>query len=120
MATLLLGLMALSLSFTVTLDSLAARHVQEAALAEGQAEAALALAAAEAATDVLAAAGALDGVQRLGPWPDAGVEGSADVTLEAERIIRVSAHASVGRSSVRRSVAFELIHDGSVRLLARP
>ncbi len=72
---LLLGLAALSLTFTVTLDSLAARNAQEAALAEGQAEGGLELAAKAVvgSTASTVPAGPSSPPQELGPWPDAGV-----------------------------------------------
>ena len=119
---LLLGLAALSLTFTVTLDSLAARNAQEAALAEGQAEGALELAAeaVRGSTAATGVAGPLVPPQDLGPWPDDGVPVEVEVVVDPEGAYRLETRARVGRSSVRRVVTLDDTAAGGIAVRARP
>jgi len=101
--TVLLGLMAVAVGFTVTLDGLAARTVQDAALAEGQAEGALQLAAAEAGRSMESGVAPPEG--SVGPWSAAGITTTARVTpVDGDAVISVDAR--VGRAAARRSLRF--------------
>lgn len=103
-AASVLALLALSSSFVVALDGLAARSAVQAALAEGQAEGALQLAAREVAA--AAAANALaDG--RLGPWPGAGIDARVVVEAHAD-YVTVRALAEVERASLERVLVLAL------------
>lgn len=115
--SLLLGLAAMSLAFTVTLDSLAARNVQEAALAEGQAEGALALAVAAV---VAAPPEARVAGLRLGPWPAEGLSALVDVVQAGGGWLRLESRAVVGRSTSTRSVSLRITSTGVPQVLDRP
>ena len=119
---LLLGLAALSLTFTVTLDSLAARNAQEAALAEGQAEGALELGAKAVVGSTAGTAPAGSSVlpQELGPWPDAGIPVVVDVVADAGGAYRLETRARIGRSTVRRVVTVDDSAAGGTVVRARP
>lgn len=98
LVTVLLGIIATSLAFTVTLDGLAARNVQEASLAEGLAEGALELAAdrvAEAVAEGLSYAGT------LGPSDLGGIDAEVTASVQSGGYALTSV-ATVGRSTVRR------------------
>ncbi|MEJ2358702.1 MAG: hypothetical protein P8Y13_11585, partial [Deinococcales bacterium] len=113
----LLGLVALSLAFTVTLDTLAARNVQEEVLAEGQAEAALALAL-ETAT-ASGGAGAAPGV-RFGPWPDQGISASVEAAWDVDGTVRLRSRAVVGRSGVTRTLVARVDDGVGAVVISRP
>jgi len=119
---LLLGLTALSVTFTVTLDSLAARNAQEAALAEGQAEGAVELGAKAVvgSTASTAPAGSSVPRQELGPWPDAGVSAAVGVVAEAGGAFRLETRAHIGTSTVRRVITVDGSVEGLPVVRARP
>lgn len=113
----LLGLAALALAFTVTLDTLAGRNFQEAVLAEGLAEGALALAVrAAAATTGDPPTSAV----RFGPWPDQGIGASVDASWDADGTVRFRSRAVVGRSSATRTLVARLLDGGAPVIEARP
>lgn len=117
LAALLLALSAIALTLTVTLDGLAARNVQDAALAEGQAEAALQLAARDLG------AGLADGGTipvGLGPWEPAGVRATATVSRTGPNVYTIVARATVGRSQVVRTLVVGYDAVGEPVVLARP
>ena len=118
---LLVGLAALSLTFTVTLDSLAARNAQEAALAEGQAEGAVGLAAKVVVGSTAAAPSAGPSVPPsvLGPWPDAGVPVVVDVVIDAQGAYGLETRAWVGRSTVHRFITVDGSRAGGFVVRAR-
>lgn len=113
----LLGLAALALAFTVTLDTLATRNAQEAALAESQAEGALAL-----ASEMAASVGAPLGsdILRLGPWPEWGIVATVDATWEADGTVRLQSRAVVGRSGVTRTLVARLSEGEVSVVVSRP
>jgi len=103
-AASVMALLALTSSFVVALDGLAARSAQQAARAEGQAEGALQLAARQVMVE--AAAGALsDGP--LGPWPGAGIDAVAVVEVHGS-YVSVRARAEVGHAALARSLVLAL------------
>lgn len=114
--TLLLGLIAATLAFTVTLDGLAARNVQQAALAEGMAEGALELAAAWAA-EATAHGTADAGI----PAPSVlgGIDADVTVTGQADGLVLTSV-ATVGRGTVRRTLTLHYDPAGRPIVEARP
>lgn len=113
----LLGLAALSLSFIVALDTLAAGHVQETALAEGQAEGALALAVWTAATSTDEPPASTG---RYGPWPDLGITAHADVLWDGTGTVEFRSRAENGRSSVTRTLVARLRGGAPPLVLVRP
>lgn len=112
---LLLGLAALSLTFTVTLDSLAARNAQEMALAEGQAEGALAIETSLVYASVGAATGATGSKDLLRSLGWSVQIARLPVSADAESVI---VRARVGRAVVVRSAALAT-RSAAVHLLAR-
>ena len=114
--TLLLGLIAATLAFTVTLDGLAARNVQQAALAEGMAEGALELAAAWAA-EATAHGTADAGI----PAPSVlgGIDADVTVTGQADGLVLTSV-ATVGRGTVGRTLTLHYDPAGRPIVEARP
>ena len=117
----LLGVAALSLTFTVTLDTLAARNVQAAVLAEGQAEGALALGAMEAAdTATGASGGPMPDEASFGPWPELGTSAHADAVWTPDGVVSVRSHAEVGRSSLSRMLTARMEGGDALVLLSRP
>lgn len=112
-----LGLLALTLAFTATLDDLAARSALESVRAGAQAEGALAQAA--AAVGSLTTPALRTGV-RLGPWTAAGIEGTADVVADADGVVWITARATVGRSETVRTVVVAGLATGTPRVLMRP
>lgn len=114
--TLLLGLMAVALAFTVTLDGLSARNVQEAALAEGAAEGALQLAAAwvgEARGEGTPSPASL-GAAQLG-----GIDAEVTVSDRSDRL-ELAAMASVGGSTVTRDLTLRFDDAGVPLVESRP
>lgn len=119
---LLLALAALSLTFTVTLDGLAARNAQQAALAEGQAEGAVELAAKVVVGSAAAAAPGAPSAPptELGPWPDAGIPVLVDAVAHARGVYELEARARVGSSTVRRLIIVDARAAGAPVVRARP
>lgn len=112
---LVIGLLAVALGFTVTLDSLAARNARDAALAEGQAEGALELAAASLLADPARA-----GNEEIGPWPELGIAATVRVTQQPDAAWRLASRAAVGRSLSVRTVVLRIAADGTFQVAARP
>jgi len=119
---LLLALAALSLTFTVTLDSLSARHAQQAALAEGQVEGALELAAQAIGDRTLNApsTGPAAPPKEVGPWPLAGIPVVVEIAPDAFGAYVLEARARVGSSSVRRVLTLESPSVGGLVVRMRP
>ena len=114
---LLLGLAATALAFTVTLDALAARNLQEAALAEGLAEGALQLAASQIGERL---ASGTSPPRRLGPWPGSGVDATAEAVPAGPDQLVITSEAAVGRSSVTRTLVVAYDPAGLPTVVARP
>ncbi len=113
---LLIGAVALALTFTVTLDALAARHAQEAALAEGEAEGALALGVALVHHQ---AGGPIDLAAVVSRCRGLGWSATVALVPVGSGAVRLDVAARAGRAAVRRSATLRT--DAAVMtLIVRP
>ncbi len=113
---LLIGAVALALTFTVTLDGLAARHAQEDALAEAEAEGTLALGVALVRHQ---AGGPVDLGAVVGRVRGLGWSATLALVPVGSGAVRLDAVARVGRAAVRRSATIRT-DAAMMTLMARP
>ena len=57
---------------------------------------------------------------RLGPWPERGIEASVEAVPGADATVRFRAHASVGRTSVTRTLVARLTEGEAPVVVSRP
>ncbi len=108
---LLIGAVALALTFTVTLDALAARHAQEAALAEGEAEGGLQLGAYDACRAMSGGGNRLPATD--GPWPGIGITAVVAVNRDTTGTVRLRAKAIAGRAQASALISIATPSSGS-------